>query len=210
MALLSDIYDVTLKLHNRDACKQGWVRPTIGESFISNKDFTKISKLYDIRWDQEARDFSTAYTFSMDGMVATVNHEGWHSIWINRETTAADGNVFFEITVGGPAQLGFSTQYYSEILTQSPYSAVYYPQYSTVVYGFAVNAATNYIGVYGNGTFQGNNPYSNYIHANMGLPTSGSRFTISTHYEGDAVNTLNLGQKPWAYPPPEGYVGYLS
>lgn len=76
MTLLSEIYDVTIKRGNRCANAYGWVRPTIGESFISNKDFTKISKLYDVRWDQEALDFSTAYTFSMDGMVATVNHDG--------------------------------------------------------------------------------------------------------------------------------------
>ena len=39
MTLLSDIYDVTLKRGNREAAKGGFVRPTIGEHFMTHKDF---------------------------------------------------------------------------------------------------------------------------------------------------------------------------
>lgn len=39
MTLLSEIYDVTLKRGNRGANKLGWVRPTIGEFFVTHKDF---------------------------------------------------------------------------------------------------------------------------------------------------------------------------
>lgn len=42
MTLLSEIYDVTLKRSNRGANKQGWVRPTLGEFFMTHRDFTRI------------------------------------------------------------------------------------------------------------------------------------------------------------------------
>lgn len=44
MTLLSEIYDVTLKFANRSACVLGYIRPTIGESFVTNKDYQKIPK----------------------------------------------------------------------------------------------------------------------------------------------------------------------
>ena len=44
MTLLSDIYDVTLKRGNREAAKGGFVRPTVGEHFMTNKDFKKVEK----------------------------------------------------------------------------------------------------------------------------------------------------------------------
>jgi len=41
--LLSEIYDVTLKRNVRNAAKAGFIRPTIGESFVTNKDFVENS-----------------------------------------------------------------------------------------------------------------------------------------------------------------------
>lgn len=42
MTLLSEIYDVTLKRGNRGASAQSWIRPTIGEFFVTHMDFQKI------------------------------------------------------------------------------------------------------------------------------------------------------------------------
>ena len=42
MTLLSEIYDVTLKRGNREAAKGGFVRPTVGEHFMTHKDFEEI------------------------------------------------------------------------------------------------------------------------------------------------------------------------
>jgi len=42
MTLLSEIYDVTLKRGNRGAAKGGFVRPTIGEHFVTHMDFEEI------------------------------------------------------------------------------------------------------------------------------------------------------------------------
>ena len=52
--LLTEIYDVTLKKINRDAAKNGFIRPTIGESFATHKDFKEIvgtPKSYILRLD---------------------------------------------------------------------------------------------------------------------------------------------------------------
>ena len=43
MKLLSEIYNVTLKRGNREANKNGWIRPTIGECYVTHKDFQQIS-----------------------------------------------------------------------------------------------------------------------------------------------------------------------
>lgn len=42
MTLLSEIYDVTLKLRNRGGCKKGYIRPTIGEFFMTHKNWVEI------------------------------------------------------------------------------------------------------------------------------------------------------------------------
>jgi hypothetical protein len=44
MTLLSEIYDVTLKRGNRGAAKGGFVRPTVGEHFMTHRDFQKVEK----------------------------------------------------------------------------------------------------------------------------------------------------------------------
>lgn len=46
MTLLSEIYDVTLKQGNRGAAKLGWSRPTIGEYFMTHRDFVEVLKGY--------------------------------------------------------------------------------------------------------------------------------------------------------------------
>lgn len=43
MILLSEIYDVTLKRGNRGAARAGWVRPTIGETYMTHKDFQELA-----------------------------------------------------------------------------------------------------------------------------------------------------------------------
>lgn len=45
MTLLSDIYDVTLKLRNRGANKEGYYRPTLSEFFMTDHDFMRIEKI---------------------------------------------------------------------------------------------------------------------------------------------------------------------
>ena len=42
MRLLSDLYNVTLKKGIRGKAKEGFVRPTIGEFFMSDRDFEEI------------------------------------------------------------------------------------------------------------------------------------------------------------------------
>jgi hypothetical protein len=48
MTLLSEIYDVTLKRGNRGAAKGGFVRPTIGEHFMTHKDYFEVIGFRDI------------------------------------------------------------------------------------------------------------------------------------------------------------------
>jgi hypothetical protein len=207
---LGNIYDLGHRGNLRGKAKEGFIRPTIKQFFTSD-NWSQLTRAYSIGWDQESPNFSENHIFSSDGMTATVNHTGWRTIWITRETSATDGKVFFEVEVGGPAQIGFTTQYYTEILTQSAYGAYHFSAYHTATIGMAVDTGTGVIGVYYNGVFQGNNPHSSYsIPGNMLLPTSGGRFAVSTHENGDQITTLNLGQKPWAYEPPAGYTGYLS
>lgn len=43
MTLLSEIYDVTLKRDIRSAAKGGFVRPTVGEHFMTHRDFIEIT-----------------------------------------------------------------------------------------------------------------------------------------------------------------------
>lgn len=43
MPLLSEIYDVTLKRINRGQAKLGNIRPTIGEFFMTHKDYSQVS-----------------------------------------------------------------------------------------------------------------------------------------------------------------------
>lgn len=43
MTLLSDIYNVTLKRDIRGAAKGGFVRPTVGEHFMTHRDFIEIT-----------------------------------------------------------------------------------------------------------------------------------------------------------------------
>ena len=40
--LLSDIYNVTLKRGNRGANSNGWIRPTVGETYMTHRDFKYI------------------------------------------------------------------------------------------------------------------------------------------------------------------------
>ena len=40
--LLTEVYDVTLKKEIRVAAKNGFIRPTIGESFMTHKDFKEV------------------------------------------------------------------------------------------------------------------------------------------------------------------------
>ena len=47
MINLSEIYDVTLKRGIRGAAKGGFVRPTIGEHFMTHRDFENISSYHD-------------------------------------------------------------------------------------------------------------------------------------------------------------------
>lgn len=42
MKLLSDLYNVTLKKGIEGAAKSGFIRPTIGENFMSHRDFQEI------------------------------------------------------------------------------------------------------------------------------------------------------------------------
>jgi len=39
---LTEVYDVTLKKEVRNAAKAGFIRPTLGESFMTHRDFTEI------------------------------------------------------------------------------------------------------------------------------------------------------------------------
>ena len=45
MTLLSDIYDVTLKREIRETANGGFVRPTIGEYFMTHKDWTAVANI---------------------------------------------------------------------------------------------------------------------------------------------------------------------
>ena len=47
MINLSEIYDVTLKRGIRGAAKGGFVRPTIGEHFMTHRDFENIISYHD-------------------------------------------------------------------------------------------------------------------------------------------------------------------
>ena len=44
MTLLSEIYDVTIKRGIREANKNGFIRPSIGEHFMTHKDFKEINQ----------------------------------------------------------------------------------------------------------------------------------------------------------------------
>ena len=47
MINLSEIYDVTLKRGNREAAKGGFVRPTVGENFMTHRDFEHVVKPFE-------------------------------------------------------------------------------------------------------------------------------------------------------------------
>lgn len=54
MKLLSELYDVTLKRGIEGAAKGGFVRPTIGENFMTHRDFKQIEKSLEYNeWDRE-------------------------------------------------------------------------------------------------------------------------------------------------------------
>jgi hypothetical protein len=44
MKLLSELYDVTLKRGIRGKASEGFIRPTIGENFMTHRDFEEIEK----------------------------------------------------------------------------------------------------------------------------------------------------------------------
>lgn len=76
MILLSEIYDVTLKRQNRGAAKSGWVRPTIGEFFMTHRDFQEINKpTMSIRYD--VNNSASFFTFSENDTKATATITRW-------------------------------------------------------------------------------------------------------------------------------------
>lgn len=90
--LLSEIYDVTLKRGNRGANKLGWIRPTVGEFFMTNKDFRKILNFTPTIWDR-----STAgpnVTIIDDYTVEGINRDGCRTVM-----GLTSGKFYVEISV---------------------------------------------------------------------------------------------------------------
>ena len=68
MTLLSEIYDVTLKRNNRASAKNGWVRATIGEYFVTHKDFKQIrNNVLRVGVDKEFTTIRSAMDAAIDG-----------------------------------------------------------------------------------------------------------------------------------------------
>jgi len=71
--LLTEIYDIVNK--NRGAAAEGWIRPTIGEHFVTNKNFEQIEKIMPIRLDWD-------FTYSVN-----VKSKNWIDGWEQVGTT---------------------------------------------------------------------------------------------------------------------------
>lgn len=81
--LLTEIYDVTLKKDLRDAAKEGFVRPTISQSFMTHKDFVEIPSAIPAIFDTTRK--ATDIALSSGNLIATNNASydyGWVSVSI--------------------------------------------------------------------------------------------------------------------------------
>lgn len=89
MTLLSDIYDVTLKKDIRGAAKGGFVRPTVGEHFMTHKDFK--SELKEL---EEVTPVFIGYTQDLCTNLANVTESSYYSATPNRVgANAFDGSL---------------------------------------------------------------------------------------------------------------------
>lgn len=79
MKLLSDLYKVTLKRGIRGKAKEGFVRPTIGENFMSHKDFIKV--------------VSSKFMPETLGFLDVIEHPDWAGIWWKKVTTKESVNI---------------------------------------------------------------------------------------------------------------------
>lgn len=71
MTLLSEIYDVTLKRGNRGANAEGYIRPKIGEFFMTHKDFKHVESVRSYFGNKSDGDLYTtgnvSFTSTTDG-----------------------------------------------------------------------------------------------------------------------------------------------
>lgn len=101
MTLLSEIYDVTLKRNNRNASINGYVRPTVGEYFVTHKDFKEVNRLVLI----EPYFFST-YRCTLTNAGRTVLFDDYfpscHATTpLEYPIYSLNCNLYFNITSGG-------------------------------------------------------------------------------------------------------------
>lgn len=95
MKFLSELYDVTLKRGIRGKASEGFVRPTIGESFMSHRDFQEVPAVIDpyfsdvnrgIILNNGTRVESSSYPGSWAQMpiehpLATLNCNSYFTVW---------------------------------------------------------------------------------------------------------------------------------
>lgn len=88
MSLLSELYDVTLKKPNRGMAKEGYIRPTIGEFFMTHKDYSQV-----LSYRQPTGIESVGSGFHLNSVSTSSNCvkrlDDSHFIWARSEGTGA-------------------------------------------------------------------------------------------------------------------------
>lgn len=92
MTLLSEIYDVTLKKPNRGQAKLGNVRPTIGEFFMTHKDYVQtISYRAPIGIDSVDQTSTLSALQTRDNVLIKISDTKF--LWFRAEEASDDGKV---------------------------------------------------------------------------------------------------------------------
>ena len=98
MPLLTEIYDVTLKLDIRGKAKEGFVRPTLSECFMSHKDFTAIPSAQDLFFDK----ITNGVTITNNNLTSTFDDytgsRGWWGLAISN-ISKTSGKWYIEFLV---------------------------------------------------------------------------------------------------------------
>jgi len=82
MTLLSKIYDVALKRDIENKAKQGFIRPTLSEHFMTDHDFVNIPKVYDYFGSEERKNQVTVSSQYSSSFPGTRAFDGGSGYWV--------------------------------------------------------------------------------------------------------------------------------
>lgn len=209
MKLLSELYKVTLKKSIRGKASEGFIRPTIGQSFMSHKDFIEVVN----------------YRFMPEtlGFLDVIEHPHWDGGWWKKHTVKesvnvlSDGKWYLEQNV---LYIFDPTSMYIEIVNaddgtrlaidggytrSSGYSLLLH---TGDVMGLAIDVDNRRADFYENGVLKNTLIWPEYHPLKL-------KTALQNHGTGDSVDPrmgkiqINVGPD-FSFPVPEGYKAFID